>query len=208
MKQRDKSILRSLEEFRCLSRDQVAKLFYGHLKNPITNANYALKRLRDRGYIKANVNRQPYVYFPANSGMKKDSQKVDHFLSIADPYIELKVTGLLKEFHTEPKYGKKGTVEPDAFFEFNHYPFFLEIQNSIYSEKVMKAKIQRYKEYFNSNDWHNESWQKGREIVFPYVLIITNKKYKIEVDEFPVIQVKSISDLIRNMLNQTRRDAT
>jgi rhamnose utilization protein RhaD (predicted bifunctional aldolase and dehydrogenase) len=201
VKQRDKDILKALEDFRCLSRDQIAKMFYGYLKNPITNANYALKRLRDRGYVKANVSRQPYIYFPATSGMKKDSQKVDHFLGIADAYIELQSTGQLKEFHIEPKYGQKGTVEPDAFFHCKDYPFFLEFQNSVYSDKVMKAKIQRYMDYFKSDEWHNGHWQRDNVLVFPYILIITNKQYNIDVEEFTVLQVKSINSLIRR-LNQ------
>jgi DNA-binding transcriptional ArsR family regulator len=201
MKQRDKQIIRALEEFRCLSRNQVAAMFFGRLKNPTTNANYALKRLRDRGYIKANVDRQPYVYFSASSGMKKDSQKVDHFLGIADTYNELMKLGGLESFTIEPKYGDKGTVEPDSFFQFRGLPFFLEYQNSIYTDKVMKAKIHRYKEYYDSGEWHKEHWQNGNELVFPYVLFISKKTYNMEVKEFPIIQVKSIHDFIK-MLNK------
>jgi hypothetical protein len=195
MRTRDKQIVDTLEQFRCMSRDQVASLFFGNLKNPNTNANYVLKRLRDRGYVKANINRHPFIYFPSASSMKTDSQKVDHFLGINDCYIALKNTGHLSEFIMEPKYGK-GNPEPDAMFIFRGFPFFLELQNSVYSDKVMRAKIERYKSYVNSDQWHNEHWQNGKEIVFPYVLIVSNKRYNIEVDEFPLLQVRNIDEFL------------
>ncbi|MDJ1631070.1 hypothetical protein QNN00_14690 [Bacillus velezensis] len=90
MKARDKSIIEALESFRALDRDQLAEMFYSHTKSPVTNVNFALKRLRDRGYIEADQNRKPYVYFPKPSRIKTGGQKVDHFLSIADFYLQLK----------------------------------------------------------------------------------------------------------------------
>ncbi|NEU29916.1 hypothetical protein GN156_03880 [bacterium LRH843] len=199
MRQRDKNIIRSLELFRCMSRDQIARIFFGELKNPITNANYALKRLRDRGYIKANVNRQPYVYFPSNSTMKKDSQKIDHFLGIVDIYIAFTKAGNLTDFQVEPKYSRE-SMEPDAFFLFRSYPFFLEFQNSIYSDKVMKAKFQRYKDYYDSKEWHKGEWQQGNgEVIFPFILIIGNKQYKIEAEDFQVFQFKSADEFVKSI---------
>lgn len=196
MRKRDKNIIKALENFRCMSRDQIARIFYGHLKNPNTNANYALKRLRDRGYIKANVNRQPYVYFPGSSTMKKDSQKIDHFLGIVDTFIMLKGAGQLTDFQVEPKYGQD-YMEPDAFFKFRGFPFFLEFQNSIYTDKVMKAKFERYKTYYESNEWHRGHWQENNgEVTFPYVLIVGNKRYNLEVEEFQIFQVKSVKEFI------------
>lgn len=45
MRKRDKEIIEALERFKCLSRDQIASMFFNHTKKPHTNANFVLKRL-------------------------------------------------------------------------------------------------------------------------------------------------------------------
>lgn len=46
MNARDKAIVSDLVRFRCLSRDDIAELHFSNIKNPITQANMVLKRLR------------------------------------------------------------------------------------------------------------------------------------------------------------------
>lgn len=46
-------------------------------------------------------------------------------------------------------------MEPDIFMIWKRAPFFLEIQRSIYSEKVMNEKVNRYVSYYMSNEWQN-----------------------------------------------------
>jgi hypothetical protein len=202
MRKRDKDIIRSLEKHRCLSRDQVAELFFSDTKNATTNANTSLKRLRDRGYIDANVERQPFVYFPKPTGIKKDGNKVDHFLKIADVYIQLLKLEVPEEFDIEPRYD--ADVRPDIFTIIKRTPFFIEVQNSFYSQKVMQKKINLYREYFMSGEYTNLSWQrKDRPPVFPYIVIISKNHYKLNTDDsVHVFQYKSIDEFVDIMSKQ------
>jgi hypothetical protein len=43
-------------------------------------------------------------------------------------------------------------MEPDAFMRWKKGPFFVEIQRSVYSDKVMQEKVGRYEAYFMSNE--------------------------------------------------------
>ncbi|CAH0126607.1 hypothetical protein SRABI133_00106 [Peribacillus simplex] len=58
-------------------------------------------------------------------------------------------------------------MEPDIFMIWKRAPFFLEIQRSIYSEKVMNEKVNRYVSYYMSNEWQN-SHATARLKSFPY----------------------------------------
>src|SRR5699024_10848265 len=93
MSKRDKQIIADLERFRCMSRDDIIDLYFSHLKNPITNANTVLKRLVRDEQIEVSRSFSPYVYFPYNSIMKKDSTKIPHFLKIVDVYKQIKQHG-------------------------------------------------------------------------------------------------------------------
>ena len=102
MKKRDLQIIEFLEKARCSSRDQLVELFFSNLKNPISNCNTVLKRLRDRGYIDVSTDFQPFVYFPKPSGIKKDSMKIPHFLKIVDMYLALREYEEPRIFTIEP----------------------------------------------------------------------------------------------------------
>ncbi|RVP93289.1 hypothetical protein CN069_33935 [Sinorhizobium meliloti] len=197
MRKRDVAILNDLTRFRCLTRDDIIDLHFSHLKQPVTCCNTVLKRLRRDGLIDVNVNQQPYLYFSSPAPIKKDSTKIPHFLRIADFYKSLKKYEDPKTFIVEPKYGK-GFMEPDAFMLWKRAPFFVEIQRSIYSERVMNEKIQRYEAYYMSNEWQQEPWQPANKKVFPAVVIITDTRYKIESPYIKFYQVPDI-DLLVNM---------
>ncbi|MED4399748.1 replication-relaxation family protein [Metabacillus fastidiosus] len=195
MRKRDRLIIEALEQFRALSRDQVAAMFYGHLKCPVTNANFALKRLRDRGYIEANTNMQPYVYFPKPSRIKQDGQKVAHFLKIADFYLQLeKAGGNIKFVHIEPQY-MDNKLRPDMCVHWRGKVWFVEIQNSHYTHKVMNEKLKRYQTFYDSGEWKELPFAKK----FPFVWIVADHKYKIEVDGFRVFQSKSVDDFLQQI---------
>lgn len=196
MRKRDMDILKDLQRFRCLTRDQIIELYFSKLKNPINSCNTVLKRMRRDGHIEVNTNQQPYIYFPSPSPIKKDSAKIPHFLAIADFYISL-LKSEPPNLVVEPKFNK-GQMEPDAFMIWKKAPFFVEIQRSIYSKKVMDAKFKRYIEYYLSGEWKNEAWQTGENKVFPRVLIITDTRY--ELPTFPkiyFIQVQSVDHFIQ-----------
>lgn len=191
MIKRDKAILSDLSRFRVLTRDAIAELHFGALKQPVTNANFVLKRLRRDGHVKAITDRQPYVYTPTDSGIKRDSAKIPHFLSIAECYRALKAVAEPRRFDVEPKLGAKGTVEPDAFTIWRSAPFYIEIQRSVYSAKTFDAKMARYVAYYNEGRWREESWQpKGKPPIFPYVWVITDVEYAVVDVPFRVMQTR------------------
>jgi hypothetical protein len=196
MNKRDKAIIEDLQRFRCLTRDDIIELHFKGLKQPVTCANVVLKRLRRDGYIEVNKDRQPYIYFPSPSPIKKDSAKIPHFLKIAEFYRSVLKYEPPKLFMCEPKFGK-GFMEPDAFMLWKKAPFFVEIQRSVYSEKVMNEKIQRYEAYFLSNEWQQETWQPENKKVFPVVIVITDTRYKMDSPYVKFIQVQNISQLVK-----------
>jgi Replication-relaxation len=197
MKKRDLAILNDLKRFRCLTRDDIIDLHFKNLKQPVTCCNTVLKRLRRDGYIEVSTRQQPYIYFASPAPIKKDSAKIPHFLKIAEFYISLlKIKDEPpKSFVVEPKYGK-GFMEPDAFMIWKRGPFFVEIQRSVYSDKVMKEKVIRYEAYFMSNEWQREPWQPENKKVFPTVLMLTDTRYSIESPYVRFIQVQNIEQLV------------
>lgn len=195
MKKRDLAILNDLHRFRCLTRDNIIDLHFSHLKQPVTSCNTVLKRLRRDGYIEVNTNYQQYLYFISPAPIKKDSTKIPHFLKIADFFISLHMFEELKTFVVEPKYGK-GYMEPDAFMIWKRAPFFVEIQRSVYSDKMIKEKIKRYEDYYFSEEWKKEPWQPQNRKVFPAVLVLTDTRYNFDSKYIKFIQVSCIDELI------------
>lgn len=194
MRKRDKSICDNLARFRCLTRDDIIDLHFKNLKYPISAANTVLNRLRLQGHITANINQQPYVYFVNPSPIKKDSQKIPHFLAIVDFYKQIIKFKKPEIFQIEPKFDK-GMCEPDICMVLNSIPFFVEIQKNHYSSKVMNAKMQRYEKYYASGLWKNEHWQvKGNE-KFPHVWFVTDTRYSIQSKHFTIFQTKNVHEL-------------
>ncbi|MEM5663046.1 hypothetical protein AAHB94_00805 [Bacillus toyonensis] len=137
MNKRDKLIVEDINKFRVLSRDQIIDLYFSHLKNPISTCNLVLKRLQDRGYIKACKDFRPYLYVSADSKIKENSQKAFHFLKIVDVYIQLKkYDRKVSHVLIEPKIGTKGTVEPDLFCVFRNTPFLLKCKEACTVKKL------------------------------------------------------------------------
>lgn len=178
MRIRDKNILADLDRFRCMTRNDIIDLHFSGLKNPITCCNTVMKRLRRDGHIEVNAAQQPYIYFPSPAPIKKDSAKIPHFLKIVEFYKSLLNFQPPETFLVEPKYGK-GHMEPDLFMIWKRAPFFVEIQRSIYSEKVMNEKFNRYVSYYMSNEWQDEPWQPEDKKVFPKIILITDTRYNL-----------------------------
>jgi hypothetical protein len=94
-------------------------------------------------------------------------------------------------------------MEPDSFMIWKRAPFFVEIQRSVYSDKVMKEKVSRYEAYFMSNEWQKEAWQPENKKVFPAVLMLTDTRYNLESPYVRFIQVQNIQQLV-NMYEPKR----
>jgi hypothetical protein len=199
MRKRDLAILSNLERFRCMSRDDIIDLHFNDLKNPITCCNTVMKRLRRDGYIEVNTSQQPYIYFPSPTPIKKESAKIPHFLKIVEFYKSLLKVQEPESFVVEPKYGK-GYMEPDAFMIWKRALFFVEIQRSVYSEKVMNEKFMRYVAYFMNNEWQHEPWQPANKKIFPKIILITNTKYNLPrhsaVQFFQVQNIKQFITMV------------
>ncbi len=198
MMSRDKAILSNLKRFRCMSRDDIIDLHFQGLKNAVTCCNTVMKRLRRDAHVDANISQQPFIYFPQPSTLRKTSQKIPHFLGIVDVYKQLIHYEKPKLFKVEPKYGKE-FMEPDAFTIWRRSPFFIEVQKSVYSKKIMQDKINRYELYFHSQEWHNESWQPKGSKFFPSILIITDKQYDINFSNLHIFQASSISNFMESL---------
>ncbi len=195
MIERDREIIRALEKFKVMRRDDIAELFFSHAKNAVTQANRTLLRLRRGGYITCSPDFQhQYVYFPVPS-IKRNSQKIPHFLEIVDVYKAMHSVKSPRRFDVEPKVGVKGSIEPDVFAIWKGTPMFIEIQRNVYSKKVMTRKINRYKSYYLGDKWRALDWQPADRKLFPLILIITDHIYDIDA-QFKVEQVRSIGDFI------------
>lgn len=205
MNTRDRAILESLKTFRVLSRDQLIGLHFNGLKNPINSANNVLKRLSRDGVIKCSTRFSPYVYFLSETKIKHDSQKIPHFLSLVDTYIEMMNTGFApKHLAIEPKYQKKGGVEPDIFCKWLGMPIFIEVQRNTYTAAYMQKKIDLYENYFHSDDWKTEPYQEFGKERFPSVVIVTDTRYPVKSDNYSIIQVPNMTDLF-NRVQQKRQ---
>ncbi|USK56597.1 replication-relaxation family protein [Cytobacillus solani] len=192
---RDKAIIKDLNKFRVMDRDSIAELHFSNLKNKKDSTNHVLLRLLRDGHIQRSTAYTPYLYFSNESQIKKNSQKIGHFLAILNTYKEVRQHGLLESFLVEPKYGKKGTVEPDIYMYFRNTPFFLEVQKSIYSEKQMQDKINRYVDLFNTGIIAKP---------FPHLLILSDQRYAFDGDyPFKIFQTESFTKFI-NSLNQKK----
>jgi hypothetical protein len=179
-----------------MTRDDIIDLHFTGLKNPITCCNTVLKRMRRDGQIEVNTSQQPYIYFSSPSPIKKDSTKIPHFLKIIEFYKQLLKVEDPRTFIVEPKYGK-GFMEPDAFMIWKRAPFFVEIQRSVYSHKVMSEKFNRYLAYYMNKEWQDEPWQPANRLIFPKVLLITDTRYQLpKHPEVKFLQVQSASQFI------------
>jgi hypothetical protein len=189
--ERDKQIIKYLNKFRVMDRDSIAELFFHNLKNPTFAANNVLLRLLRDGHIQRSTSYVPYLYFGSEVEMKKNSAKINHFLAILNVYKEIHKLGNLDTFLVEPKYLKKGDcAEPDIFCHYRNTNFFIEVQRSIYSEKQMNEKLDRYVDLYNSGVMANP---------FPHVLIISDQRYAIGDYPFKVFQAESFTQFVNSL---------
>lgn len=201
MNNRDAAIIKDLEKFRCLSRDDIAELHFSNVKNAVNEANKVLLRLRRDGVIGVSKERRKYLYFPDRS-IKKDSAKIGHFLAIAEFYREIRRHEAPSIFEVEPKLGGKGLPEPDIFMAWKRTPFYIEVQNSRFSSSVMQAKLKRYEAYHAGGEWERASWQPPGKKIFPVLWIIGEGKYDVGNPSFRIFQM-TVEQMV-TMLNKPR----
>ena len=187
---RDRAIIKNIERFRVMDRDSIAQLHFSNLTNPHKSCNNVLLRLVREGHIQRSTHFQPYVYMSVESQIKKSSQKIQHYLAILETYKEIIKCGVVEEFVVEPRYGNKGTVEPDIFLKFRGTPFFIEVQRTVYSDKQINEKIDRYINLYNENVFEK----------FPHLLIITDTQYPINTKQpFKIFQSTSFVEFLNSL---------
>ncbi|TKH14576.1 hypothetical protein FC694_17035 [Bacillus wiedmannii] len=195
---RDRKIIETLQLFRCMSRDQITALYFNHVKNSSTATNYVLKRLRRDQYIDVNTERKPYVYFPNPSTLKKDSQKINHYLKIIDFYIGLCQYEVPTVFEVEQRCGY-AFLQPDIFMVWKGMAFFVEIQNSRYTKMQMQEKVDRYTKYKQSENWIQQSISYHIK-QFPYVWIVSRLPYEIMSPDIQIIQTENVEEFMQFQL--------
>jgi len=205
---RDRAIIKDLNRFRVMDRDSIADIHFKRLKNPKYAANNVLLRLLREGHIQRSTAFVPYVYFGPEVNMKKNSAKIGHFLAILEVYKEISKQEEIEVFLVEPKYGKKGVSEPDIFCIIRKTPFFIEVQKTVYSEKQMQDKLNRYAALYDSKVVEQEAWQTADTKVFPHVLILSDQRYGLDTSLFPfkVIQSQTFSQFISSLRGKTQRN--
>ena len=198
LSQRDKDIIGFINQFRAVDRDSLVELFFKQLKSPVNACNSVMVRLYRLGLIERTQQYSPTVYLPVDAKIKKNSQKILHFLSILDVYKQLCSYSMPKSVIVEDKpTGRKGGIEPDLFCIFKGSPFWIEIQRTQYSEQKMQDKVRLYEEFFFSDEWKTLHWQpEDRAAVFPSILLITPVRYVASSDHIRIIQIASIHELM------------
>lgn len=187
MRDRDKEIISTIHEFRFLTGEDIAEMFFSHTKYPIIQANAVLKRLRRDGHIHCSTERRKYVYYCAERKVKSNSQKIGHYLDISKFYRDIVKIEQPRTFNVEPpNIGGKGKPEPDAFMIWKNTPFYVEIQRSKYTKPQMADKLNRYEKYYLDREWENEKWQPpGTNKFFPMVWIVGVGSGSYEIDKRP-----------------------
>ncbi|MFE0624843.1 hypothetical protein ACFW1J_25835 [Priestia aryabhattai] len=207
LSQRDKDIIGFINQFRAVDRDSLVELFFKQLKSPINACNSVMVRLYRLGLIERTQQYSPTVYLPVDARIKKNSQKILHFLSILDVFKQMCTYSTPKNVIVEDKpTGRKGGIEPDLFCIFKGSPFWIEIQRNQYSEQKIQAKINLYEEYFFSDEWKALQWQpEDRAAVFPSVILITPVRYAVSSDQIRIIQVASIHELMEKYKSSAKQ---
>ncbi|MCR8926667.1 hypothetical protein NLI92_001996 [Priestia megaterium] len=207
LSQRDKDIIGFINQFRAVDRDSLVELFFKQLKSPVNACNSVMVRLYRLGLIERTQQYSPTVYLPVDAKIKKNSQKILHFLSILDIYKQMCTYSVPKQVIVEDKpTGRKGGIEPDLFCIFKGSPFWIEIQRNQYSEQKMQAKINLYEEFFFSEEWKALHWQpEDRVAVFPTVILITSVRYAVYSDHIRIIQVSSIHELMEKYKGSSKQ---
>lgn len=207
LKSRDREIIEALEKFHVLERDHIANMFFNHCKKPITSTNFVLKRLRDRDYIDCDDSRvfEQNIYFPKPSKVKKNSQKIGHFLMIADIYLDMKKYYTVKKFEIE-QYIPEFKLIPDIFTVWGGSYWWIEAQNSLYSSKVMYEKLDKYEELYRSGKWKDFHFQSNRQKMFPHVLIIGKGRYNVDQYSFRVLQADTLDSFASKQIKPKKEE--
>lgn len=158
--ERDKKVYKWLEEYRAITINQAATMFYS---NNYEVCRRRLKELENRKELKS------YKSKILNQKVYYQNQKVsEHDLLVLDFAREVvKLGGTLRKFKTQPQYCK-GLLRADAYIEFiykkNVYFVLVEVD---YTHFTDYKKIQMYEHLYFQNELQQKCYG-----TFPILLII------------------------------------
>lgn len=163
LKQRDKDILRHLEQFKAISLKQADKLFFQNYKT----ASRRLLELEERELVKSYKNKvtDEKVYYI-------EDKLSAHDLLVMEFYTELIVQGAKVIKFTKPHL-LKDMIRPDAFIEFQHkgdlYFCFLEVDLTHFTSF---SKLKLYEKLSKDGEIQKECYG-----VFPSIVILREHEH-------------------------------
>lgn len=197
MNEKYKEIVETIQKFRVLSRIHVEEMFFSHTKNKKNNTNAVLKKLVDRNILTVNKTYSPYVYFIADTKIKKNGQKINQFLNIADVYLDMCRHGAVKNFEVEARFKGKVEIRPDLYAHWKGNLWFVECQNSVFSHDQMEQKIKRYEALYLSGEYKELPFQSESKPIMPVVLIVgEGVPYQVGSEHIRIVQAKCIDAFI------------
>lgn len=148
---------------------QVGKVFFPQQKSADVLTRKRMKVIADAGLVKRFKPELcgPYVYYKG-----RQPGIADHQLTVTEVYTRLAaLPGKIATWEKEPVFG---SLRPDAFCEIVrgslHYLYCIEVERMT-GNPLNQAK---YESYYASGEWRKR-WP-----MFPRVLVVTDKKVKIE----------------------------
>lgn len=165
---RDKDILRFIEEFKSITINQCAKIFFKNSteKNAYYQARKRLRLLSDNNYLKRfrKDMRTEVVYYFKNKLSEHDLKVLDIYAEIIDLGAEIT---LFEREHIIPTKNKE--YRADALIECQKdgyfYPILIEID---YTHFTSQKKLD---DIYNSNYFQNK-YKKLDDNIFPTIIIV------------------------------------
>ena len=186
-----------------MDRDQIIAMHFQDQKQKITTANRILNRLVLKGLLKASTAKRPYEYMVVDTLIKSDSAKISHFKGLADFYISISKGMKPTVFEVEPKVGEKGSIEPDIYMVWNSTAYFVEIQRSRYTKKVMQKKVDLYKRYMASDLWKEKSAK------FPLIWIQSDEPYNdIDQGNLKILHASTVKECVKKYMQPNKKIQT
>lgn len=159
LKERDREILRWIEDYKAISVPQATELFFNGIYE---SARRRLKQLEAMQLLKSYKSQlsEEKVYY-------QDKKLKDHDLLVYDFIKEVyKQGGILRKLKLQPRY-LKDNIRPDAYIEFaykrNIYFIILEVD---YTHYTSNSKMQLYEKLYKE-----ETLQKDCYGTFPIIII-------------------------------------
>ena len=163
---RVKNIINLIETFKVANVDHVADLYYCNYKkkeHAYIKANERLRKLAQEKTLKrkrSDINSK-YCYY-----IDKEPKQIEHSIKLTDLYVELCMIYGQDNIQMIPEYTAIEGVRPDAYLRIKHsnrlYLFYVEIHRS------NDFDIGKYEAIYRNDK------------VFPTLLIVTEKKLKLE----------------------------